>query len=164
MELKHHLKSSMIKVTAAVSLWRERMITVTYDDSDGTIRTVTYGRTSREDMEDYLYRLTAFIERARLEWGRVWHLVDASQLEIQSDENLKCLAGASVEIQGEDDKTAVVMTSTPAIKQMERMPSQLGTIVFGDFTSARAWLGAPSGDIQYLDSAGSEVIDIFETA
>ena len=164
MDLKHELNSSMIRVTATVTLWRERMITVTYDDSDGTIRTVTYGATSREDMEDYLYRLAACIERARSEWGRVWHLVDASQLEIQSDENLKCLAGASVDVQEENDKTAVVMTSAPAIKQMERMPSQLGTLVFGDFASARAWLGAPSGEIQYLDSSERGEIELFEAA
>lgn len=121
------------------------MITVSYDDSDGTIRTVTYGHTVRSEMEDYLYRLIESVEKARAEWGRVWHLVDASELSIQSDENLKCLAGAAVDVQGAEDKTAVVMTSMPAIQQMDRMPSLIGTMVFPDFASAKAWLGAPSG-------------------
>lgn len=124
------------------------MITVSYDESDGTIRTVTYGITSREDMEDYLDRLVAYINRSRFDWGRVRHLVDASQLDIQSDESLECLAGAGVEIQKENDKTAVVMTSVPAIQQMERMPSQFGTLVFSNFTSAKDWLGASAGEFQ----------------
>lgn len=119
------------------------MITVSYDDSDGVIRTVTYGETSRADIEDYLHRVLVAAERARETWGRVLHLVDASQLAFQSDENLRSLAGASIDMQAsEEDRTAVVMTSARAIAQMETMPSQLGTMIFGDFESARAWLFA----------------------
>lgn len=117
------------------------MITVSYDDSDGVIRTVTYGETSRADIEEYLHRVIAATEEARAQWGRVLHLVDASHLDFQSDENLKSLAGASIDMQECDyDRTAVVMTSDRAIAQMETMPSQLGTMIFGDFTTARAWL------------------------
>lgn len=128
------------------------MITVSYDESDGHIYTVTYGVTSREDMEDYLDRLVMQMERARSEWGRVWHLVDASQLDLQSDENLKCLAGAGIEMQKENDKAAVIMTSAAAIQQMERMPSKFGTAVFGDFVSAKNWLRASWGEVDFWDA------------
>lgn len=117
------------------------MITVSYDDSNGVIRTVTYGQTSRAEIEEYLHRLFAAMERAREEWGRVFHLVDASGLDYQSDENLSSLAGASIDMQqSADDKTAVVMRSVNAIEQMERMPSQMGTMIFGDFKAAKTWL------------------------
>ena len=119
------------------------MITVSYDDSNGVIRTVTYGPTSRGEIEEYLHLLIGVMNQARAEWGRALHLVDATRLDFQSDENLKSLAGASVEMQQCDgDKTAVVMLSSRAVEQMERMPSQLGTMVFGDFRSAKAWLFA----------------------
>lgn len=127
------------------------MITVSYDDGDGVIRTVTYGPTSRADIEEYLHLVLEAMERARAEWGRVLHLVDASRLDVQSDENLSSLAGASVEMQhGDEDKTAVVMTSTRAVDQMERMPSQLGTGIFGDFKSAKAWLFSDRGEPETL--------------
>ncbi|WP_067734211.1 hypothetical protein [Novosphingobium naphthalenivorans] len=127
------------------------MITVSYDDSNGVIRTVTYGQTSRVEIEDYLKRLFGMIERAYAEWGRVLHLVDASGLDMQSDENLKTLAGASVDVQArENDRTAVVMVSENAIRQMEQMPSQMGTVIFGDFTSAKAWLFATFDEPEVL--------------
>lgn len=127
------------------------MITVSYDDSTGVIRTVTYGATSRDDIEDYLLRLSEAIARASGEWGRVLHLVDASQLELQSDENLKCLAGAAVDLQEGEAKTAVVMTSAPAISQLDQMPSHMGTTVFPDHASAKAWLFADtSGEFELL--------------
>lgn len=134
------------------------MIAVSYDDSNGVIQTVTYGTTSRSEMEDYLNRLMEHVEEATMKWGRVLHLVDASQLIIQSDENLKCLAGAGIEIQKEHDKTAVVMTSIPAIAQMECMPSQIGTLVFSNFAAAKEWLFASEGEIEYLDVAQEELI------
>lgn len=119
------------------------MITVSYDDSDGVIRTVTYGQTSRDEIEDYLNRLMDVTDRAREKWGRVLHLVDASHLAFHSDENLKSLAGSSIDVHHEDgDRIAVIMTSARAIKQMEQMPSQLGTMIFGDFASAKSWLFA----------------------
>jgi len=127
------------------------MITVSYDDSNGVIRTVTYGTTSREDIEEYLHRLKEVCLRARADWGRVLHLVDASLLRYQSDENLRSLAGASVDIEDDDAKTAVIMTSTRAIAQMDQMPSQIGTVVFPDYASAKAWLFADaSGDYEDL--------------
>lgn len=127
------------------------MITVSYDESDGVIRTVTYGQTSREEIEDYLHRLLAIQERARAEWGRVLHLVDASQLNFQSDENLSSLAGASIDMQITDQNlTAVVMKSPEAVAQMERMPSQLDTRIFGDFKSAKEWLFARQGKLASL--------------
>lgn len=127
------------------------MITVSYDDSTGVIRTVTYGPTSREDIEDYLLRLCEAMACASRDWGRVLHLVDASQLDLQSDENLKCLAGASVDLQEGDGKTAVVMTSLRAISQLDTMPSQMATTIFPDYSSAKAWLFADSsGDFEPL--------------
>jgi len=127
------------------------MITVSYDDSTGVIRTVTYGRTSREEIEDYLLRLCEAIARADRDWGRVLHLVDASQLELQSDENLRCLAGAAVDLQEGEGKTAVVMTSQRAISQLDHMPSQMATTIFPDYASAKAWLFADSsGDCEPL--------------
>ena len=123
------------------------MITVSYDDSNGVIRTVTYGQTSRADIEAYIHRLLAAIECARRDWGRVLHLVDAGELELQSDENLRSLAGASIDVQEDaKDRTAVVMRSAQAIAQIESMPSQMGTMVFGDFKSAKGWLFAQSGE------------------
>ncbi|RYE70532.1 MAG: hypothetical protein EOP17_00310 [Rhizobiaceae bacterium] len=130
------------------------MIAVSYDDSNGVIRTVTYGTTSRAEMEDYLNRLMEHIEDSRLQWGCVRHLVDASQLVIQSDENLKCLAGAGVEIQQGNDKTAVVMSSLPAIAQLETMPSHYGTLVFPNFAAAKEWLFAEEGKVEYLEGVG----------
>lgn len=121
------------------------MITVSYDDSDGIIRTVTYGSTSRADIEDYLHQLFQAMERARADWGKCLHLVDASGLDFQSDENLRSLAGAGVDMKlTQNDRTAVVMLSARAIQQVEDMPSQLGTRVFPDFKSAKAWLTQPS--------------------
>ncbi|MCJ2187325.1 hypothetical protein [Novosphingobium beihaiensis] len=123
------------------------MITVSYDDSNGVIRTVTYGPTSRDEIEDYLHRLFAAMERSYAEWGRMLHLVDASGLDIQSDENLGSLAGASIDMQQSDkDRTAVVMHSGKAITQLERMPSQMGTKIFSDFKSAKEWLLAVCGE------------------
>lgn len=127
------------------------MITVSYDDSTGVIRTVTYGATSRGDIEDYLLRLCDAMDRASRDWGRVLHLVDASQLDLQSDESLKCLAGAAVDLQEGEGKTAVVMTSAPAIRQLDHMPSQMATTIFPDYVSAKAWLFADSsGDFEPL--------------
>lgn len=123
------------------------MITVSYDDSNGVIRTVTYGETSRAEIEAYIHRLFTAMERARHDWGRVLHLVDAGELEIQSDENLRSLAGASIDMQeGVKDRTAVVMRSMQAIEQMECMPSQMGTMIFGDFKAAKAWLFATTDE------------------
>lgn len=129
------------------------MIAVSYDDSNGVIQTVVYGTTSRAEMEDYLNRLFEHIEDARSQWGRIRHLVDASQLAIQSDESLKCLAGAGIEMQHEHDKTAVIMSSLPAIAQLETMPSHLGTLVFPNFATAKEWLFADEGKVEFLDLA-----------
>ena len=128
------------------------MITVSYDDSNGVIRTVTYGQTSRAEIEEYLLLLFGAMERSQEEWGRVLHLVDATRLDIQSDENLKSLAGAGVDMQqGHRNRTAVVMRSVRAITQLERMPSQMGTNIFGDFQSAKAWLFAALEEPEELE-------------
>ena len=119
------------------------MISARYDKRVGIVHTVTRGDTSGEELETYLEKLFGLIARSRRDWGRYWHLVDARQLDIQSDANLRTLSGSGIELQEETDRTAVVMTSEPAVNQLHRMPSQFRTRTFANLSSARDWLMAP---------------------
>lgn len=116
------------------------MLKVRYDRSDGLIHTLVEGPSDREGVERYIYALMPLIEQARAEWGRCWHLVDATQLEIQSSEALNSFSGSSIENMEPTDRAALVMTSEKAIKQMQDMPSQLLSRIFRDMESAKAWI------------------------
>lgn len=113
---------------------------VRYDQKSGLIYTMVDGPTDREGVEDYLYCLQTIMERARADWGRCWHLVDATRLAVQTNEALNALSGASMEMLSPGDRTAIVMQSAVAIRQMEDMPSQHLSRMFKTLDAANEWL------------------------
>lgn len=122
------------------------MISASYDDKTGIIRTVTDGDTSSDDLEGYIEEHVGLRQRARSQYGRVLHLVDAASAGVQSRDDFRELARSRIMHNGEQDRTAIVIHSVPAKMQIGQMPDGGRLRFFSDLQEAETWL-REGGDI-----------------
>lgn len=127
------------------------MISLHLDAMTGVVRTVVRKSVTRDDMERYLISLDHLLGFVREQWGSVQHLVDVRHITLESDADYLCLSGASIELYGDDDRTAAIVGSETAIVHLGEMPSQFRTMTFSSNARAMQWLrAAATGEVELL--------------
>jgi hypothetical protein len=116
------------------------VLTVSYDEASGIVRTVAEGFTPMDELERYLEQLLLHARRSRAKRGCFLHLVDATNIAVQSRESFERIAGLAKEQGDERDSNAIVMRSSLARMQMALVPSRSRLRIFADFGEAEAWL------------------------
>jgi hypothetical protein len=116
------------------------VLTISYDETSGIVRTVAEGFTPMEELEEYLAQLLLYARRSRAKRGCFLHLVDATNIAVQSRESFERIAGLAKEQGDARDANAIVMHSSLARMQMALVPTRSRLRIFSDFAEAKAWL------------------------
>lgn len=120
------------------------VLTISYDEATGIVRTVAQGATPAAEVTRYLAQLQCCARRARSGKGRLLHLVDASASAVQPRDSFDILAQAARDHGQPDDLTAVVMRSQLARMQIALLSTDVSICLFSDIAEAEAWLIAES--------------------
>jgi hypothetical protein len=124
------------------------MLTVVYDEKNGIVITTACGLASIVQFRVYLPAVTALLRRSRARHGRSLHLVDATDNPVQAKDTFDFMSDATERNGRDDDCCAVVLQSTLARLQINRMPNGLGKRFFSNRDDARDWLLAQVGDLE----------------
>ncbi len=116
------------------------MLDIEIDDSAGIIRTVAAGSPTREQVEAYLYDLATLSQHIRSSFGSFRHLFDARGIVMDDSGDISFLSGVSIDAIEADDRTAIVMTDTHAIRIASIKPSLCTAKFFTDTYAAMRWL------------------------
>lgn len=116
------------------------MLTAVFDEDTGIVCTVAEGLASVEEFDSYVPAVTNFLAKSRARHGRSLHLVDAAQSPVQSKDLFEHVTRKSEQAVRVDDRCAVVLESTLARMQIDRMPQSFSRRFFTDRPSATAWL------------------------
>lgn len=117
-----------------------KVLTISYDETTGIVRTVAQGSVPAAEVTRYLAQLQSCARRARFEKGRLLHLVDASASAVQPRDSFDILAQAARDHSRQDDLTAVVMRSQPARMQIALLSTHVSLCLFSGIEEAEAWL------------------------
>lgn len=116
------------------------MLDIEIDDSAGIIRTTAAGSPSREQVEAYLYDLATLSRHIRATYGSFRHLFDARAAAIGDSGDITFLTGVSIDAIEAEDRTAIIMTDTHAIRIASIKPSLFAAKIFTDTYAAMRWL------------------------
>lgn len=90
------------------------MLVATYDEKLGLVRSLCSGFATQQEVDEYLAHLSALVEYSRSRNGRFLHLVDATEVAIQSTAVSEQLSARSLALGQEQDRTAIITTSALA--------------------------------------------------
>jgi len=124
------------------------MLSATYDETKGIVRTVADGLATIEQFQDFVTAVMPMMDKSRQHNGRGLHLVDARNNPIQSQEAFGHMAAMTEQIARPDDRYAVVISSTLAKMQLGRMPMEEARGFFFDLDEAENWLLGQCADVK----------------
>ncbi|HEX7853458.1 MAG TPA: STAS/SEC14 domain-containing protein [Sphingobium sp.] len=124
------------------------MISVSYEEESGIVCTIASGLASVEEFEAYMPRAVELMQRSRARHGRSLHLVDAADNPVQARDTFDHITEVSSPAMEDEDRCAVIVHSTLARMQINRMGDSFVRRFFADREEARTWL---------LDEAQAEV-------
>jgi hypothetical protein len=116
------------------------VLTVSYDETSAIVRTVAEGLISAEELDRYLLQLMLHARRSRAKTGCFLHLVDATDITVQSRESFERLASLAGNHGDARDANAIVMPSSLARMQMALVPTRSSLRLFSGFDEAEGWL------------------------
>lgn len=118
------------------------MLTATFDDKLGIVRSVSSGSTPQDEIEAYMRGIGVLMRQARARHGRVLHLVDASETAVQPQPMITSFSNMSLKLCRNEDKTAVFVRSALVKMQSRRAVIAGQHASFDSEGEALAWLMA----------------------
>jgi hypothetical protein len=113
----------------------------------GVLHSQVFGYWNVDDAVAYIAAMKTLIVKARLTHGRARLLVDRTRAQVQSHEVAELLRGLNSFL-NPDDRLAMIVNSTLAKMQLERVTVHKDTVVFTSYAKGLAWLmdDTPRGD------------------
>lgn len=130
------------------------MLTASYDEQLGIIRSVSRGMTEPAELESYVVQLRTLRDEARNRGQRFLHLVDAIEGAVQAKwagERLSIYATS--DLNDPSDRTAIVVNSALVKMQIARLTSHTQFATFVSEAAAIDWLCSDQADKQPRQAA-----------